>query len=95
MLPGVEREVGALLAGLLQLLLLLLLLHHAPGGHAGVGVVVARPPAVVCHATDGIGIDRPPVSRTGHVEAARTPSYWILIASDQLGSLTGNSLAKT
>ena len=95
MLPGVEREVGALLAGLLQLLLLLL--HHAPGGHAGEGVVVARPPVMVlvCHATDGIGIDRPPVSRTGHVEAARTPSYWILIASDQLGSLTGNSLAKT
>ena len=84
-----EGEVGPLLAGLL-----LLLLHHAPGGHAGVGVVVARPPAV-CHATDGIGIDRPPVSGSGHVEAARTPSYWILIASDQLGSLTGNPLAKT
>ena len=46
--PGVEGEVGPLLAGLL----LLLLLHHAPGGHAGVGVVVARPPAVCrvpCH----------------------------------------------
>ena len=50
MVPGVEGEVGPLLAGLL--LLLLLLLHHAPGGHAGVGVVVARPPAVCrvpCH----------------------------------------------